>query len=30
VLRTLPGVTSVESMLSLREIKRDNGLPIPS
>jgi Lrp/AsnC family transcriptional regulator, leucine-responsive regulatory protein len=29
VLRTLPGVTSVESMLSLREIKRDSGLPLP-
>lgn len=29
VLRTLPGVTSVESMLSLREIKRDTALPIP-
>ncbi|KXV11738.1 AsnC family transcriptional regulator [Caballeronia megalochromosomata] len=29
VLRTLPGVTAVESMLSLREIKRDSGLPVP-
>jgi Lrp/AsnC family transcriptional regulator, leucine-responsive regulatory protein len=29
VLRTLPGVTSVESMLSLREVKRDAGLPLP-
>jgi Lrp/AsnC family transcriptional regulator, leucine-responsive regulatory protein len=29
VLRTLPGVTSVESMMSLREIKRDGGLPLP-
>lgn len=29
VLRTLPGVTSVESMLSLREVKRDVGLPLP-
>jgi len=29
VLRTLPGVTAVESMLSLREIKRDTGLPLP-
>ncbi|SAK58731.1 AsnC family transcriptional regulator [Caballeronia hypogeia] len=29
VLRTLPGVTAVESMLSLREIKRDSGLPLP-
>ncbi|MDR5817627.1 MULTISPECIES: Lrp/AsnC family transcriptional regulator [unclassified Caballeronia] len=29
VLRTLPGVTAVESMLSLREIKRDSGLPMP-
>lgn len=28
VIRTLPGVTSVESMLSLREIKRDSGLPL--
>jgi len=28
VLRTLPGVTAVESMLSLREIKRDTSLPI--
>jgi len=27
VLRTLPGVTSVESMLSLREVKPDDGLP---
>ena len=29
VLRTLPGVTGVESILSLREIKRDGGLPLP-
>ncbi|SAK98146.1 AsnC family transcriptional regulator [Caballeronia fortuita] len=29
VLRTLPGVTAVESMLSLREVKRDGGLPVP-
>ncbi|WP_321793051.1 Lrp/AsnC family transcriptional regulator [Caballeronia sp. J97] len=29
VLRTLPGVTAVESMLSLREVKRDSGLPMP-
>ncbi|GJH11502.1 Lrp/AsnC family transcriptional regulator [Caballeronia novacaledonica] len=29
VLRTLPGVTAVESMLSLRELKRDGGLPVP-
>ena len=29
VLRTLPGVTAVESMLSLREVKRDGGLPLP-
>ena len=29
VLRTLPGVTGVESMLSLREIKRESGLPLP-
>jgi Lrp/AsnC family transcriptional regulator, leucine-responsive regulatory protein len=29
VLRTLPGVTAVESMLSLREVKRDSGLPVP-
>ena len=28
VLRALPGVTSVESMLSLQEIKRDEGLPL--
>jgi len=28
VMRTLPGVTSVESMLSLREIKRDSGFPL--
>ncbi len=27
-LRVLPGVTSVESVLSLREIKGDEGLPI--
>jgi hypothetical protein len=24
----LPGVTSVESVLSLREVKRDAGLPL--
>jgi Lrp/AsnC family transcriptional regulator, leucine-responsive regulatory protein len=29
VLRTLPGVTAVESILSLREVKRDGGLPLP-
>jgi DNA-binding Lrp family transcriptional regulator len=29
VLRTLPGVTAVESMLSLREVKRDGGVPMP-
>jgi DNA-binding Lrp family transcriptional regulator len=29
ILRTLPGVTAVESMLSLREVKRDSGLPVP-
>jgi DNA-binding Lrp family transcriptional regulator len=29
VLRTLPGVTAVESMLSLREVKRDSGVPVP-
>lgn len=29
VLRTLPGVTAVESMLSLREVKRESGLPLP-
>jgi Lrp/AsnC family transcriptional regulator, leucine-responsive regulatory protein len=29
VLRILPGVTSVESMLSLREVKRDTRLPLP-
>ncbi len=28
-LRGLPGVTSVESSLSLREVKADTGLPIP-
>jgi Lrp/AsnC family leucine-responsive transcriptional regulator len=28
VLRTLPGVTSVESMFSMREVKRDSGLPL--
>jgi DNA-binding Lrp family transcriptional regulator len=28
VLRVLPGVTAVESTLSLREIKRDAGLPL--
>ncbi|AIY42903.1 Transcriptional regulator [Collimonas arenae] len=28
VMRTLPGVTSVESMLSLREIKADAGFPL--
>ncbi len=28
VLRTLPGVTAVESMLSLREIKCESGLPL--
>ncbi|KND60737.1 Transcriptional regulator, AsnC family [Candidatus Burkholderia verschuerenii] len=28
VLRALPGVTAVESMLSLREIKRESGLPL--
>jgi DNA-binding Lrp family transcriptional regulator len=28
VLRALPGVTSVESVLSLREVKRDSGLPL--
>jgi DNA-binding Lrp family transcriptional regulator len=28
VLRALPGVTAVESILSLREIKRDTGLPL--
>jgi len=28
VLRALPGVTSIESMLSLREIKRDTGYPL--
>ncbi|WP_454724816.1 MULTISPECIES: Lrp/AsnC family transcriptional regulator [Cupriavidus] len=28
VLRTLPGVTAVESMLSLREVKRNAGLPL--
>ena len=29
ILRTLPGVTAVESMLSLRDVKRDSGLPVP-
>lgn len=28
VLRALPGVTSVESVLSLREVKSDAGLPL--
>lgn len=28
VIRTLPGVTSVESVLSLREVKRHSGLPL--
>ncbi|CAN0624751.1 Lrp/AsnC family transcriptional regulator, leucine-responsive regulatory protein [Burkholderia multivorans] len=28
-LRVLPGVTSIESALSLREVKREAGLPIP-
>ncbi|MFP6561741.1 Lrp/AsnC family transcriptional regulator [Paraburkholderia sp. B3] len=28
-LRGLPGVTAVESALSLREVKADNGLPLP-
>lgn len=28
VLRTLPGVTAVESVLSLREVKRHSGLPL--
>lgn len=28
VLRTLPGVTAVESVLSLREVKRHGGLPL--
>jgi DNA-binding Lrp family transcriptional regulator len=28
VLRALPGVRAVESMLSLREVKRDTGLPL--
>lgn len=28
VLRTLPGVTAVESMFSIREVKRDAGLPL--
>ncbi|QET04856.1 MULTISPECIES: Lrp/AsnC family transcriptional regulator [Cupriavidus] len=28
VIRTLPGVTSVESILSLREVKRHSGLPL--
>jgi len=29
VVRALPGVTSVESMLSLKEVKRNTGLPLP-
>jgi DNA-binding Lrp family transcriptional regulator len=28
VLRALPGVTSVESTFSMREVKRDSGLPL--
>ncbi|TKC92542.1 Lrp/AsnC family transcriptional regulator [Trinickia terrae] len=28
VLRALPGVTAVESVLSLREVKRSSGLPL--
>jgi Lrp/AsnC family transcriptional regulator, leucine-responsive regulatory protein len=28
VLRVLPGVTAIESMLSLREVKRDTGYPL--
>lgn len=28
-VRSLPGVTSVESMLSLKEVKRHTGLPMP-
>jgi Lrp/AsnC family transcriptional regulator, leucine-responsive regulatory protein len=28
-LRSLPGVTSVESALSLREVKAEGGLPLP-
>ncbi|RQS02371.1 Lrp/AsnC family transcriptional regulator [Burkholderia sp. Bp9002] len=28
-LRVLPGVTSIESALSLREVKRESGLPLP-
>jgi Lrp/AsnC family transcriptional regulator, leucine-responsive regulatory protein len=28
-LRMLPGVTSIESALSLREVKHDAGLPVP-
>ncbi|RQS59295.1 Lrp/AsnC family transcriptional regulator [Burkholderia sp. Bp8963] len=28
-LRVLPGVTSIESALSLREVKREAGLPVP-
>ncbi len=28
-LRSLPGVTSVESSLSLREVKANGGLPLP-
>ncbi|WP_206995202.1 Lrp/AsnC family transcriptional regulator [Trinickia mobilis] len=28
VLRALPGVTAVESVLSLREVKRHSGLPL--
>jgi DNA-binding Lrp family transcriptional regulator len=28
-LRVLPGVTSIESALSLREVKREAGMPLP-
>lgn len=28
VVRSLPGVASVESMLSLQEVKRETGLPV--
>jgi Lrp/AsnC family transcriptional regulator, leucine-responsive regulatory protein len=28
VLRALPGVTAIESVLSLREVKRNGGLPL--
>lgn len=28
VLRTLPGVSSIESILSLREVKPDTGMPL--